>query len=1006
MRPAFSEQAVERNRLLYQSLPFSVASGLLVGGVLAAVQAMAVGGAVSVRWFVALSLVHLIRLLIARAHRHALGDPTRAANLHRWFLAGALAAGAAWGSAGLVLSSGLLRHEAFLGFTLATVASAGVTTLAASPVALVGFLMLAQLPFALGLLLEPGPVTTAMGVLTLLLMGFLMVSGTRMGRILNDNVRHRLRESERKDDERRAHDESRRSLVALQRLYGITSDGERLLRAKIDAILDLGRDVFQLPTGQVARVEGTRHVSEHARGGDGRVEAGAANDLSVTYCSTVLAAGGPAGFHHVAESRMRRHACYTAWGIEAYIGAPILVDGELYGVLNFHGTEPRTAPFSETELALIQLMAEWIGVELARHRGAARLEESEERFRLILQSVSEGVYGLDVEGRTTFVNAAAASILGYTPPELLGRGMHETVHHSRADGSPYPPEDCPTTATLADGRTRTDPDEVLWRRDGTPLPVEYTTMPVLKDAEIVGAVVTFRDITERLHVERLKNEFVSMVSHELRTPLTSIRGSLGLVAGGATGALPDRAAELVRIAARNSERLILLINDLLDIDKIESGSMEFVLQSQPITPLVRQAVEANQAFAAERGVGLRMTGNEPEDDVRVNVDEHRLEQVLTNLLSNASKFSPEGADVDIRIESTADQVRISVRDRGPGIPAAFRDRIFDKFAQADSSDRRAKGGTGLGLNIARALVERMAGELSFESEEGKGATFMVTLPRSHALPLAAATGAEPVAPAGADPVDAAADDLAPSILVCESDAEVGEAIRRLLADEGYRCACVGTMEEARERVRSGARIDAFIIELALPDGAGFSLLRWLRTRPDTLGVPVVGVSATVEHGRLALNGEIPLVDWIQKPVHEEQLRSTVGALARVVRGSGRVLHVEDDADLRRTVAELIRDVARVDPAATVEAARTALAGRRYDVVLLDLGLPDGSGWDLLPVIQSLEPRPAVVIFSATAVGSEEGRRVEATLLKTGTSEQDLIRTLGRLLTPAGREARD
>jgi DNA-binding response OmpR family regulator len=259
---------------------------------------------------------------------------------------------------------------------------------------------------------------------------------------------------------------------------------------------------------------------------------------------------------------------------------------------------------------------------------------------------------------------------------------------------------------------------------------------------------------------------------------------------------------------------------------------------------------------------------------------------------------------------------------------------------------------------------------------------------------------------GAEPAAESAADLAPLILVCESDPEVGEAIGRLLVGEGYRCSCVETMEEARERVRTGPRIDAFIIELAIPAGAGFSLLRWLRSRVDTAGVPVVGVSATVEDGQFALNGEIPLVDWIQKPVHEEQLRSALGALARVLRGSGRVLHVEDDADLRRTVAELIRDVARVDPAATIAAARTALARRRYDIVLLDLGLPDGSGWDLLPVIQALEPSPAVIIFSATAVGPEDSRRVEASLVKTGTSEQDLLRTLRRVLTPAGREPHD
>ena len=278
------------------------------------------------------------------------------------------------------------------------------------------------------------------------------------------------------------------------------------------------------------------------------------------------------------------------------------------------------------------------------------------------------------------------------------------------------------------------------RKDGTEFPVEVGLNPIqTQDGLVVLSVVV--DVTERKRVERLKSEFVATVSHELRTPLTSIAGSLKLLESGAIGQLPGPVERLVGIALDNSLRLSRLVDDILDIQKLEAGKVSFNLERTDVKALVRRAIEANGAFADAYDVKVRL--DEEAADAAVDADADRLMQVLLNLLSNAVKFSPAGEEVSVAIARSGDAVRIGVRDRGDGIPEEFRSCIFEKFAQADGTDARRRGGSGLGLSIVRQIVTRLGGTIGYEFALGGGTIFTVELPLFGRTAEGAGGGDEP-----------------------------------------------------------------------------------------------------------------------------------------------------------------------------------------------------------------------------------------------------------------------
>ena len=381
-------------------------------------------------------------------------------------------------------------------------------------------------------------------------------------------------------------------------------------------------------------------------------------------------------------------------------------------------------------LALLTMVA-WLSGRAARRltrrsldERQAQIQNDETRLRTTICTVVDALITISDRGIIESVNPATQRIFGHSEEELIGRNVSMLMPepHRRAHDaylSRYLETNDPHVIGL--GREVT-----CVRKTGEEFPADLAVneMWLNEERKFVGLI---RDITERKRVEQLKSDFVSVVSHELRTPLTSIRGSLGLLMSPVAGELPETARELLAIAVRNSDRLIRLINDILDLQKIESGEITVNEEAIEVGSFLEQAVEDNQGLADKFEVTLELKNEAP--GAMVCADRDRLMQVLTNLLSNAVKFSPPGAAVELMVTHAGDDLRFAVRDQGPGIPEEFQSKIFDRFSQADTSATRKQGGTGLGLSIAQSIMELHGGSLLFTTEPGEGTTFTFTLPK-------------------------------------------------------------------------------------------------------------------------------------------------------------------------------------------------------------------------------------------------------------------------------------
>ncbi len=379
-----------------------------------------------------------------------------------------------------------------------------------------------------------------------------------------------------------------------------------------------------------------------------------------------------------------------------------------------------------------------------QHEAEEALHIATRQRELILEAVDDGILGIDLGGKVTFINEAGARGLGYAVAELVGRDLHELIHHSHADGTPY----SKSTSPILQALRRCEPvkmrDEVFWRKDGAAIPVEYSATPLVEDGGVCGMVVAFQDVSERRRLEKMKDEFISTVSHELKTPLTSLRASLGLIQSGTLDKRPEKQRQMVEMAIGNCDRLIRLVNDIVDFDRGEKGRLQLNRQAVEAATLLRRAADVAHHAASQAKIDFRFEVNASP----VYADEERALQVLTELVSNAIKFSGPGTTIrmaarNIEAETEGEgaesgavpaeqEVCFMVEDQGRGIAPEKLERIFERFQQGDASDSRALGGTGLGLALCRSIVEQHGGRIWAESEPGKGSRFLFTLPAAPA----------------------------------------------------------------------------------------------------------------------------------------------------------------------------------------------------------------------------------------------------------------------------------
>lgn len=496
-----------------------------------------------------------------------------------------------------------------------------------------------------------------------------------------------------------------------------------------------------------------------------------------------------------------------------------------------------------------------------------KLKETNALRKAILDAANIAIISTDTQGFIKTFNLGAELMLGYRAEEVIDQ-QTPALFHLQAENTAYAEH---LTSELGyDVKPGFDAfvakaregfgDEREWtyvRKDGVHFPVLLAVSALRdSDGEVTGYLGIGRDISEIKRIDQMKTEFISTVSHELRTPLTAISGALGIVANGLAGAMSEQAQRMIHIAHSNSHRLIYLVNDLLDMEKLVAGKMNFDIRPHSLRQLIQQSIEENAAFAEQYAVSYELVGR---GDAQVMVDQQRLLQVLANYLSNAAKFSPRDDVVTVHIDAKFGRVRGSVSDKGPGVSEEFRPRLFQKFSQADSSDTRQKGGTGLGLAICKEIIERMGGSLGVDPDTEKGASFYFELPCEDATQKVPSSRVEPVK-------------NKPHLLIVEDDQATAEILSALLPGEHYDIDCAATGQAALELLQL-RDYDLITLDLNLPDMDGTAIVHHIREaglkQAETANpLPIIIVSGDIEPARALLNSDGLMADifWQSKPL--------------------------------------------------------------------------------------------------------------------------------------------
>lgn len=677
----------------------------------------------------------------------------------------------------------------------------------------------------------------------------------------------------------------------------------------------------------------------------------------------ILASGASAWIEDIqADANYTFRALAKTVNLRSAFGFPIMMDDNVIGIIEFI-----SADYMFIDQQLLDLMTTiglQMGLYLQQRKAENKLQLSESYKNAILESASDSIVTINGKGNLISCNAQTRKLFAYPDDSFKKQGINCLI---------------PNLTSSITLLTNTKSHELKGKKaNGDEFPIEISITKMEKKKE-QRYVIFARDITERKRIDVMKNEFISVVSHELRTPLTSIRGSISLLLGGKIGQFSEKATNLLNIANNNCDRLLLLINDILDIEKIESGKMQFRMQDIDLCHIVKESIKNNAMYAEKYQVTLNLITSLDEAHVRGDAD--RLSQVLANLISNAVKFSHSGGQVEIIIKQRENHTRVEVTDHGSGIPKEFQSRIFQKFSQADSSTTRVKGGSGLGLNISRSLIEKHDGTLNFHSIPGEGATFYFELPELNAKSLikqAEQTGKNKVT----------------KLLLCEDDEDQVLFLQSLLETEGMYADVAQTVSQAREMLAKNEYY-AILMDLILPDIDGITFIRELKQNEKTRRLPIIVISVIAQTGRSMLNGNaFHVLDWMDKPIDGQRLLQSIKNLKTNI-PTPRILHIEDDHDTQTLVATLLEEFADVTSVGSIKEADTLIRNNKYDLVVLDLVLPDGSGTTLFNICS--EYKLPILVYSNYTLDKEYAQHVKDKLNKATTTNKKLLNTIKELL---------
>ena len=758
----------------------------------------------------------------------------------------------------------------------------------------------------------------------------------------------------------------------LKHLHRINTTDYDNFAALFADCLATGCEIFGLSTGIVSQIENSSYTIRAVRS-NLPLEIGAKFELKDTYCRAVVAEKKTISYAQVGKVEvLQTHPVYQNLKLESYIGTPILVRGKIYGTLNFSDTKVRQEDFQPQERELIELMAQSIGrfiaaweTETERALAEAALRESEARFRTVADSAPVLLWMAGADKLYNFFNRSWLRFTGRTLDRELGNGWTEGVH----------PEDLQycldTYNTAFDAREGFQMEYRLRRADGEYRWLLDTGRPrFLPDGSFAGYIGSCFDISDRRELEQLKDEFVSVVSHELRTPLTSIQGALDLLAGGALVDRPDYAQHMLKIAAKNADRLVRLINDILDIERIESGKVTMIKQACDTAHLINTAIDTVDNIAKRANVTLSVTPI----SARVWADPDRIVQVLTNLLSNAIKFSDSGSTVWLTAKinkSDPPDITVRVRDCGRGIPQNKLATIFERFQQVDASDSRKKGGTGLGLAICRSIVQHHDGQIWVESSLGEGSSFYFTLPLLPEEP-------EMETESNAD---------GPSILLCDDDPAVRTVVKTHLEQQNYRAIAVGSGQEAVVQAAQ-KNPDAILLNLMMPGMNGWETLAKLKEQEATKSIPVIILSGLLPDDR-----QLPaaISDWLVKPPEQRLLFQALERALAQHNQNISVLIVEDDPDLAQILMAMFeRNGIQTYHAHTGIEAIDLSQQIMPNLLVLDLVLPEGDGF---AVVDWLRQHNRLCHLPLVVYTAQDINLVDKERLKLG---QTLFLTKGRI----------